>query len=594
MKKKNRIIGQRATAFALSLTVLNAAEQGQAFSPINVHQAPFFEFARPAAITLTKDDFINQLSEGISESDKVHVIDAVESIKLDCYTDAFVNAVNKLTQGMNGRGKSYVIYIVEKVSPDRYAAFINTVDQLLQGMDRDEKVDIIDIVGKIPSDLYTDAFTNTVNQLSQEMNGEEKSRIIDAVENVSPDLYTDAFINTVNQLSQGMDSDEKVAVIDIVEKVSPDNYTAFINAVNQLPQEMFLIDKLAIFKAFGKFSRDHYTILQNFIEVNPRYFQYVPALIFCDKIKPNMTQQRLEGILLHLQRQYHSRALPDTPLALAFRVHTYARQTVVDEAGQKQKFNIAVLEHIRRSIEGSVLDYKTVLDLLRAELKTLKDDPLTSGAINDEVYNWVIESNKEQQDKNAIDLVVTYLEQKDKTHKKLSTWLYAFMEESQKAYKAYVGGSSRSCIKGVKERVITSLRSAVPQGDNALGNLFKQAESTFMFAAKSMGLTDYAFLAQKLLEKGVTSITPQDVAKGKFSEFLHTHFGGGRDAAATIKATLDAFEDSEPYYASLRLSSGDGLWSKIKAELIKLEQEETKDRTCCAFFKKIALFFGYS
>ncbi|CAO4840675.1 MAG: hypothetical protein CNLJKLNK_00250 [Holosporales bacterium] len=225
---------------------------------------------------------------------------------------------------------------------------------------------------------------------------------------------------------------------------------------------------------------------------------------------------------------------------LAFEIHNFANQEVVGKTGEKQSFNGAVLNHLQRSIQGPVLD--VVLALLRNELETLKNDSLKSDAINEDVYNWVIQINEDQQDKNAIALVVTYLEQKDNTHGKLATWLYAFMDESKKAYD---GKNTQSCIKGVKERVITSLRSAIPEGDAALENFFYQAEAPFMIAAQSKKLTDYAFWAEKLQQKGVTSATHKDIAKDKFKEALVDFFGANEGAQEIIDETLETFDDSE-------------------------------------------------
>ncbi|CAO5675716.1 MAG: hypothetical protein NEHIOOID_00577 [Holosporales bacterium] len=629
-------------AFAFSLTVLNATEQGQALSPTNVHQTPVVELV-PIAIKLTKDDFINQLTQRMHRRDKACVILAVANVDPDRYTDAFINTVNQLSQGMydntmiieavgnvdpdsytdafinmldqlsleghgyhkarvieavanvdpdrytdafintvnqlsqerdgcrlvHGYYKTSIIEVVAKVSPDHYERLINTVNQLTQGMDADNKTRVIVTVAKVSPDHY-ERFIDTINQLSQGMDADNKSSVIVAVGKVHPDHY-ERFINTVNQLTQGMDADNKTRVIVTVAKVSPDHYERFIDTINQLSQGMDADNKSSVIVAVGKVHPDHYPFLKNFIEQNPAYFRYVLTREFEGSITPNMTQPQLREHLQQLHRQYHHQAPPGTPQALAFEIHAYANQEVADETGQKQPFNEAVLNHIQRSIQGRVLNYGTVLDLLRSELTTLKNDPLTSGAINDAVFNWVIESNQAQQDKNAMTLVATYLEQKDHTHKKLATWLYTFMDESKKAYD---GRNTQSCMKGVKERVITSLRSSVLEGDAVLENLFHQAESTLMTATKSKKLTDYAFWAQKLQAEGVTSTTPQDVAKDKFSQSLRDYFEGVTDAnvTATIEATLDAFDDSEPGNNSLRLPSTDGLWSKIKAELIRLER----------------------
>ncbi|CAO5679406.1 MAG: hypothetical protein NEHIOOID_01047 [Holosporales bacterium] len=517
-------------------------------------------------------DFIKIVGKFSQEKMDPSIIEAVGKVSPDRYTDAFIDMVNQLSQGMDGFSKARIIDVVDKVSPDRYTdAFIDMVNQVSQEMNGLSKARIIDVVGKVSSDRYTDAFIDMVNQLSQGMDGLSKARIIDVVGKVSPDRYTRAFISMVNQVSQEMNGLSKARIIDVVGKVSPDRYTrAFISMVNQVSQEMNATDKGYVIQAIGMLSADNYSPLQAFIRQYPSYFRYVPARAFAQKIIPNMTESQLQNALQQLHTAYRNNASFATPQALAFEIHNYASQDVFGETGQKQQFNKAVLEHIERSIQGPVLSYDTVLDLLRAELNTLIQDEKKSDAINQKVFNWVIERNETPQDKNAIALVVTYLEQKDNMHQKLSTWLYTFMEESKKAYD---GMNAQSCTKGVKERVITSLRSAVPQGDVALENLFMQAESSLMIATKSKRLTDYAFWARRLQAEGVTSTTPQDVAKNKFSHILQDYFEGVTDPSvtATIEATLDAFEDSDSSGASLRLTSGDGLWSKIKAELIKLE-----------------------
>ncbi|CAO4846172.1 MAG: hypothetical protein CNLJKLNK_00415 [Holosporales bacterium] len=446
--------------------------------------------------------------------------------------------VHQLTLGMNDcYDKVRVVRAVEKLHFDRYAPFMKTVYRLSQRMSEYDRADVIDAVGNVHPDLYTDAFVDTVHQLSHGMNANDKVHIIRGVRKVDPNLYTDGFISTVLQLSQGMDGRNKARIIEGVGKVHP----------------------------------DHYPFLQNFIRQNPGYFSYVFAMDFNDDIEKNMTQQDLQELLERLHREYYNDAPAGTPQGLAFEIHTFANQEVVGETGEKQSFNQAVLNHIESSIEGDALDYNIVLGLLSSELATLKNDPLKSDAINEEVYNWVIKSNEEPQDKNVIATVVTYLEKKDNTHGKLATWLYAFMDESKNAYD---GRNSESCIKGVKERVITSLRSAIPEGDTTLENLFHQAETPFMMAAKSAKLTDYAFWAQQLKQKGITLNSSQDEAKDKFKEALVEFFGMDEHAQEIIDATLAIFDDSESDSddASLRLRSGDSHWSNIKAALLKIEQ----------------------
>ncbi|CAO4842284.1 MAG: hypothetical protein CNLJKLNK_00770 [Holosporales bacterium] len=552
------------------INIVNALSQGEdAFNKMYVILA--VGNVNPDRYT----DFINTvnvLSEGMNASNKRNVIIAIGNVNPDRYTD-FINTVNVFSEGMDASDKAYVIVALGKVNPDLYTElFINTVNALSQGVDAVYKRNVIIAIGKVNPDRYTD-FVNTVNALSQGMDAWCKWYVIEALGEVNPDRYTD-FINIINALSQGMDGHDKRYVIDAVGKVNPDRYTDFINTINALSQGMDGRNKWFIIGAVGKVNPDHYPFLQNFIRQNPRYFTYAPASQFSYSTTHKMTQKQLQSLLESLHREYYNDAPAGTPQALAFEIHNFANQTVVGETGEKQSFNGAVLNHLQRSIQGNVLPYDVVLDLLRSELSTLMEDKKTSNAINEEVYNWVIEINKDPQDKNAIATVVTYLEQKDNTHGKLATWLYAFMDESKNAYD---GQNRESCIKGVKERVITSLRSAIPEGDTTLENLFHQAEAPFMLTAKSKRLTDYPFWAQKLMAKGVTSNTPEADAKIKFSEALRDYFEGIMDerVKATIDATLDSFDDSESDSddASLRLAAPeDGIWSKIKAALLKIER----------------------
>ncbi|CAO4840656.1 MAG: hypothetical protein CNLJKLNK_00252 [Holosporales bacterium] len=551
-------------------------------------------YINPESYTNTFVNTVNQLSKGMNSYDKGYITMGVGKVHPDRYTDPFINTVNQLSKGMNSNNKAHVITIVGKIHPDRYTDFINIVQHLSKKMNDNDKASVVEAVSKVDPNRYTD-FISTVNQLSEEMNTSDKAKVIWGTGNVHSDRYTDAFINIVHQFSDGMDGnqkalaiaaigkihpdhyadfistvtqlsqevnvDNKTNIVEAVSNVDPNRYTDFINTVHHLSQEMDNFSKERIIEAVAKIDPDHYSFLQNFITQNPRYFEYVPAQEFNHNITPNMTQQQLQDCFQIIHRNHYHQAPAGTPKALAFEIHNFANQNVVGETGQKQVFQVAVLNHIQKSIQGPDLDYDIVLDLLSVELETLKNDSLKSDAINEDVYNWVIQANEDQQDKNAIATVVTYLEQKDNTHEKLATWLYAFMDESKKAYD---GKNTQSCIKGVKERVITSLRSAIPEGDAALENLFHQAETPFMIAAQSKKLTDYAFWAEKLQQKGVTSATHKDIAKDKFKEALVDFFGANEGAQEIIDETLETFDDSSDL-------SSDGLWSKIKLELLKIE-----------------------
>ncbi|CAO5680376.1 MAG: hypothetical protein HEEMFOPI_01752 [Holosporales bacterium] len=126
--------------------------------------------------------------------------------------------------------------------------------------------------------------------------------------------------------------------------------------------------------------------------------------------------------------------------------------------------------------------------------------------------------------------------------------------------------------------------------------IFKNKQMDKIFTESSKKLTDIAFLAKKMWAKGVTSTTPREDAKIKFNKFLHDYFKWTTDnrAQQLIKRILDAFDDPEPGNVSLKLPSKDGLWSKIKPKLLKLEKkdQETDDPMFSSCFFKIALCFS--
>ncbi|CAO5678872.1 MAG: hypothetical protein NEHIOOID_00995 [Holosporales bacterium] len=440
------------------------------------------------------------------------------------------------------------------------------VDQISQGMYDDDKAFLINVLEHVPSDRYED-FIELVKHVTQGMHDFEKVNIISAIARVSPDHYAD-YIKIVNIFSQNMNNAGITITFAVVGKLSHELYTNtdFIDTVNQLSKGMYGNNKFSIIEAVGNINPDFYPFLKEFIRVRPMYFTYVPPEFFEQNIRPNMTQDQLKEVLEHFYSQSY-RYAPDREQKNAFDIQKFARGNVVDESGQNKFFNTAVLEHVKKSIEGNVLNYNAVLTVLNKELNVLKSDPLKSSAIKDDIYRWIIRSNEALKGQDAIALVVSYLMQKDKTHQKLRTWLYALMDEYNEAY-IY----SKKNTKTIESGVITSLRSAIPEGDVVLEKLFKQAESSLMIVSKLTRLTDAAFWAKKFQAEGVTSTTPLAEAKSKFSEILHDYFEGITDQRAqpAIEAALDAFEDSQINDPSLK-----GLWSKIKVELLKLEQEQS-------------------
>jgi hypothetical protein len=168
----------------------------------------------------------------------------------------------------------------------------------------------------------------------------------------------------------------------------------------------------------------------------------------------------------------------------------------------------------------------------------------------------------------ALQQVVTFL---NNNPEKLKTWLATFMSESASAYQGRA--NANSCVKGVKERVITSLRSALADEPD-FQDVFGQAEVRQTLKVKMAALTDMDLWAKRMLKAGVNSTTAEAEAKQKYQQALEEYFSDMRDATntaeieASISTMLDAFDDSTTEHNGKTVTEK-GAWHKMLQPLIR-------------------------
>ena len=161
------------------------------------------------------------------------------------------------------------------------------------------------------------------------------------------------------------------------------------------------------------------------------------------------------------------------------------------------------------------------------------------------MVNWAIDCQGDASDRMALQQVVTLLQANPE---KLRTWISTFMDESKNAY----GNRSNpdSCVKGVRERVITSLRS-VFYNDPAFQDVFGQGETKKILKVKKTALNNMDVWAKKMYgDYNVKSTTPEAEAKKIYEKALKDYFSDIKDVeyeaeiSEAINQMLDLFENS--------------------------------------------------
>jgi hypothetical protein len=455
----------------------------------------------------------------------------------------------------------------------------DAIDILSADMDDFDKPCVIKAVSNVAPANYS-KLIETVIALSVGMNGYNKTWIIKAVGNLAHERLTGDFIKTVNALSVGMDGVGKARVIAAVNSVVSLNYDRFIELVTILSVGVDGGRKSNVIVGLSVIPPALYPFLQQYIAALPNFFRLVPAHVFRDAIDPiqgNITEANLRIVLDYLHDQYYHNAGVGVGPGVAFDVHASAGFLVTTAAADNASagaagaaaptapFNEAVMAVVNKRLASSKI---MTMSGVVALLKKLTTNPQAIDSLQ-----WCLECVAgDKADILTLRQVVTYLISLDPDESKLRTWLDAFLEESTHAYKGR--DNSNSCTKGVRERVVTSLRSALYEyaelEDPELFTLFKQLEAHKMadLIKMSWGFSDIdnaKNLADKLKAQGITKDSPIADVLEKFKIVAANQF-----KQHGIEITPDLQESIDGTAASLK--NDDGFEDYIKPYLLKKEK----------------------
>jgi hypothetical protein len=342
----------------------------------------------------------------------------------------------------------------------------------------------------------------------------------------------------------------------------------------------------------GKIHPQLYSRIAWFLQQNQDFLRSVPFANFMRAFpeQVEISPEHFQLICRNLWRQYYTPHAMNAHPGLAFEIHNFANQMVSDEStGDTGRFNDIILRKInQQNAEKALLSLGTSVALLCTTMnEMLQEDKAReksgktkhySTALREEILTWAVGCTNGGGDAAALCSVVTYLNSNPEL---LKTWLLTFLDESERAY----GRSQGSCIKGVRERVITSLRNATPE-DPLFAAAFQQAETTEMLGVKIASLnfggrdpstrsveeqSKLASWTKLLYSAGARSTTSFPAAQAIFSAQLESFFGDL--LTPQNKPTIDSvIENSVELF--------DSYWSDyFVPEIRKLEQKETDTST---------------
>ncbi|MDP2193499.1 MAG: hypothetical protein Q8K36_03125, partial [Alphaproteobacteria bacterium] len=380
-----------------------------------------------------------------------------------------------------------------------------------------------------------------LNFITAERTRSHKAFMIRALANIHPDRWTDELVSTHSEIiREGGLSDKLLNMLQYVAKIDPSDYEAYKTTCLNLLRASSRTDnsRCVILRIVQNLPKPLWPFMDNFIRQNPNFLRYVPVYsleTFVGTDQTIITEDYLREQLNLLHRQYHHEAPAGTPAGLAFEIHNYANQHVETPTGSVKTFNDAVLERVTELLgDRPLLSADETVRLMHEVLHILQQENHHSDVLTPEILHWAIHCiGGVETDVHALKTVVTYLMSKRDDSFKI--WLHTFMDESKNAYK---GRNSDSCIMGVKERVVTSLRNI---NDPALQDLLEQGEIKHLLKTKMASLGNMAMWAKRLFEAGIRSDTDPEIAKKTYIDSMVNYFESVR-SESTVKAINDAID----------------------------------------------------
>lgn len=313
--------------------------------------------------------------------------------------------------------------------------------------------------------------------------------------------------------------------------------------------EFYNMAKNCILDDFENMHQNMHLTFIDFCLGHPRFLSCVPRYILRETLDGITDKNEFLRILNCLYREYYI-SHQQRQQNYAHEVHNYSNFLIQTNDANKTSFNTAVMNYIRSKVPDSLPSFENTKQMLRYVFNEVLTDPLKPVSLTEETLTWCMNRILKEEEDTFI-ATYQYVEMSAPNHVK--TWLQTFLDESTNAYGAQKG----SCVRGIQERLVTSLRN-LPLTDEILLSYFAQAESAFTNQTKVKRITDYPYWAQMLKKKGCTQNQNVTEVQQVYEQLLREYFAPiTPDAEEIIKSTLEVFNDSSTH-------SRDSIWTKIK------------------------------
>jgi len=219
---------------------------------------------------------------------------------------------------------------------------------------------------------------------------------------------------------------------------------------------MSMADKMNVHRGKGPCHRPHdfdFIPAQNAIFLNVNNIHAPDAQNQQHAVLPN------NNIPVHLN-----------PQGIAFEVHNYSGTIVPTE---NITVNDAVFNYIKSKLSNLVnpknINYGECILLLKKEIDAYAR---IAPGLKKSAKDKLIESLDSDDKKNKLVIVMNFVNQFYSN--KMDIYIKTFVDEFVTAYPQYIGTGKLSCVKGIIERIFTSLRSL---NDPIINGIFKKAEA---------------------------------------------------------------------------------------------------------------------
>jgi hypothetical protein len=461
---------------------------------------------------------------------------------------------------MNERERDLVYQEISFISPQHYKGFMKTCEAFISfWMTGEDRVDLITDISKLNSIHYTNDFVKTCNTLiTYNMPFYLRKMIILNVGRTQPHYY-ESFSKACEKLMKKCDTTFSIChITQYLCRAQTKDYIAFADmCLSFVTDDMTADESLYILEFFSQISPHYFSCMNGFLREHPRYFNYVRPYRIIQRLGADaLGKGRVDTDDLILTLRLMIQNYNGTAQRMAYEIHDYSSRTIAGH-GSPKKFNDAVMDRIESflrnkpvlSFEDACLKVEQKLALIRLKSVSASDKAI--------FFRWIIQNiDSSDSDKNVFRNVVSFLT--TKTDTLLQTWFEVFMDESYNAYQE--NSLLSSCIKGVRERVVTSLRNvSLPE----FQDLFQAAEGPSLLKAKMAGLNNYSVWAKRMHDLGIRSTATVAQAKLSYERSIMDYFKDDR-SPVTEKEISEAISNMMLLF--------DDMWIlKIKPLLVEAE-----------------------